>query len=173
MNRNKFFKILTAEIKGLPLVEQHNALEFYKEYFNESLSEEDAISKLSHPGEIAKNLYHELGIEKRQSLNFSPFMWICIIITILLIGPAVIGLLVALFSLIVIVPGALAIAMGFTSIAGFFSIFFVTNLATALSMFGLSLLCSGLCMVLVKLTIYTFMLFIYSSKNAISMARGY
>ncbi len=175
MNKQTFFKILTREIKGLPKDEQQNALDYYTEHFNECENEEKVINNLPHPREIAQNLYDELGIEKKPARYYSPLVIVGIIVCSMLFGPLVFGLVVAVFSLIVIVPASFALATAFSSLASVFVILpasFV-NSANILSFLGLSLLCSGACMLFTKITIYTFKLFTAVCKKSFTLLRGY
>lgn len=175
MNKQTFFKILTREIKGLPQDERQNALDYYTEHLSECENEEIAISNLPHPREIAQNLYDELGIEKRPARYYSPLAIIGIIVLSVLFGPLGFGLAVALFSLIIIVPGSFAFALGTTAIASVFVIIpaSFSNPANILSFLGLSLLCSGGCMLFSKITVFTFKLFVSICKKTFKVLRGY
>lgn len=167
MNKDTFFKILTHEIKGLPKDEQKNALEYYHEYFNECENEELAIKNLSHPSEIAKNLYDELGMEKKPDRYYSPLAITGIIVLGILFGPLAFALLVAVFLLIVIVPASMVVATGATALASAFVLLpasFV-NSANILSFLGLGILSFGACMLFAKITIFTFGLFVSLCKK--------
>lgn len=175
MNKQIFMKTLAREIKGLPKDEQQNALDYYAEHLSECEDETLAIEKLPHPKEIAQNLYDELGIEKKPIRYYSPLAILGIIVITALFGPLGFGLLVALFSLVVIVPASFALVTGATAIASILVILpasFV-NPANLLSFLGLSLLCSGCCMLFTKITVFTFRLFAWICKKALKVLRGY
>lgn len=175
MNRNKFFKILTGEIKGLPIEEQHNALEFYKEFFNESISEEDAISKLPHPAQIASDLYDELGIEKNYGKKYSVSSIVCISIVLLLLSPFLFSAVVLYGSLFFLVPVSLIVAFGLLFFVCMVILLpaFLLNMATGITMFGLGLLSLGICMLCIKFQILVVRLTIGACKTLVRKVRGY
>ncbi len=175
MNRQTFLKILTKEIRGLPKEEQKNALEYYKEHLNECENEEIAIKNLPHPSEIAKNLYDELGIEKYPARYYSPLAITGIVVLTILFGPLGFGLFVALFSLIVIVPVSMVIATGSTAVASIIVIFpaIFTDFPSAVSFLGIGILSFGTCMLFIKITQFTFGLFVSLWNKTVQALRGY
>lgn len=175
MNKQTFLKILTREIKGLPKEEQQNAIDYYTEYLGECENEEITINNLSHPCEIAQNLYDELDIEKKPARYYSPLAIIGIVVISIIFGPLAFALLVTIFSLIVIIPASFALATGISSLTSIFVILpasFV-NSANILSFLGLGMLCFGVCMLFTKLTIFTFNFFVLFCKKTFTTLRGY
>ncbi len=176
MDKNMFFEILEYEISDLPLDEQKNALDFYKEYFSECDTDDIAIARLDHPITIAQNLYDGLGIAYNKKINgnkqeqkyessgknnagddgensnmlkkaFSVFM-------AFVLFPFIFSFLITMFSFFVIVPASFTFGFGTLFVSAIYAIIpaFLHNFPTGLVFLGFILLGVGLTILCSKLT---------------------
>lgn len=175
MTKNKFFEILQYEISGLPIDEQKNAIDFYKEYFNECDTDEIAISRLDHPIIIAKNLYNELGIEySTNSMNnnnnnnnstnnnnnnnnsnnntLNKILFICMA---LVLSPFILSFIIIIFSFFIIVPASFLLSFVLLFVLGLYALIpaFIFNFPTGLVFLGFIFLGAGLTVVSLNFTI--------------------
>ena len=61
MNKNEYLKILRENLTALSDDERENALSYYEEFFNDSDSDEQAISALGSPETVAEQILRESG----------------------------------------------------------------------------------------------------------------
>lgn len=175
MDKNMFFEILECEISGLPIDEQKNAIDFYKEYFNECETDDIAIAKLDHPITIAQNLYDGLGVayakhknnkqeEKYEGTknnnveddgeNSNIFKKAFSIFMAFMLFPFIFSFVITMFSFFVIVPASFTFCFGTLFVSAIYAIIpaFFHNFPTGLVFMGFILLGIGLTILFSKLT---------------------
>lgn len=101
MTKKQFFKTLQKNIKNIPIDEQQNAIEFYKEYFEDAESDEEALNSLDSPEIISSKLVSEFGICKDGKSKKSISPWAILLLTVAF--PILIPLLMLLFCLILMI----------------------------------------------------------------------
>lgn len=161
MNKNEYLKILRENLTALSDDERENALSYYEEFFNDSDSDEQAISALGSPETVAEQILRESGNiivsesltentaspqpEVRDSNNQkSPANIILIILILILTFPLWIGLVATAFGVLVSLCAVI-----FAIITAFFSVGIGTIVAGGFFLFvsfpvGLILIGSGL-----------------------------
>lgn len=115
MNRAEFFRQLEQQLQRIPKEEASEALEYYREYFDEAgpENEKKVIEELGSPGKIVTHLKAEVAMKKLQydeaptvKKGISAIWWVLIAIFAAPIAlPLVIGVLA-------VVIGLLAAGMG-------------------------------------------------------------
>ncbi len=85
MTKNEFMAELKRKIRSLPKEERDNAIEFYENYFNDAISEEEALKNLGDVNEIAANLIIEFGENNfgKGNKNKKNISWLTVLFAIL------------------------------------------------------------------------------------------
>ncbi|WP_027400197.1 DUF1700 domain-containing protein [Anaerovorax odorimutans] len=164
MNRDEFFRQLEQQLRRVPKEEAEDALEFYKQYFDEAGPENESkiIEELGSPVKIVTQLKAEVAIkeldkEKSPSVKkgISAIWWV-----ILAIFAAPVALPVAITAILLIVVlivaaviiilslGALVVSLfatGFIIVVLGIAVI-VTSVPTGLFTMGVGLIALGLCL---------------------------
>ncbi len=150
MNREQYLSILSRKIKALPAEEYESAMAFYTEYFDEAQSEQEAISKLPHPKQVAAKLLLEFGEKEKK---FPVSIIVLAVLSAPIAFPLAIAALCVVFAFAVTV---FSLAIAFYAIPFSFFATFVALMvgvlpamafspATGILYIGLSLLFISLC----------------------------
>lgn len=166
MNKNEYLKILRENLTALSDDERENALSYYEEFFNDSDSDEQAISALGSPETVAEQILRESGNiivsqsltentaspqpEARDSNNRKSLANIILIILILILTfPLLIGLIAAAFGVLVslcavifaIITAFFSVGIGAIVAGGFF---LVVSFPVGLILIGAGLIVLGI-----------------------------
>jgi uncharacterized membrane protein len=116
MSKNKFLQQLNESLKPLSLKEREDILQDYEEHFSiglqEGKTEEEIVTSLGSPNQIAKELLAGYHVEQATAQNVLRATW------------AVIGL--AFFNLVIVLGPAIALA-GFILSAWAIGLFFLAS----------------------------------------------
>ncbi len=112
MTRQEYLSALRNALKGLAKEERDAALRYYEEYFDEAESEEEAISQLGSPEDIAGKLLSENAKEagkeaakEARKKKYPPSFWWGI------------GILCVFASPLLIAVGSVALSLAVTAVA--------------------------------------------------------
>ena len=147
MTREEFLSILEKRLKALPKEEIENAIAYYTEYLSEAgkENEQEALSKLAPPKQIASKLIAEFAISDKphsKPVSLSTIIWavlaapiaIPIAVTVLVLLLSIV-LLLFTFSLVGVVFAFCGFLLTLTSIP-----VFITSFSTGLFVLGSSLI---------------------------------
>ncbi len=176
MNKKEFLTQLRRKISTLPREERDSAIEFYENYFNDAISEEEAIKNLGSIDEIAANLIMEFGESKKedyknnknstQNDSKKSSSWVVVLLAILSapitlpLGIASLALIGALIILIVSVLFTIALAILGFMIGSFISLFavipaFLFSFPTGCFFLGFFFAGTGFAYFLIKVLVLT------------------
>jgi len=134
MSRKQFISKLSYHLSALNIEERREIISFYEDRFNnavyEGKTDEDIISELETPEEIARNVLSEYGIQKRvKEQRVEPTS---------ILGILFFDLFITSWLLPVLVTVTGALTMSWFSYFATFSVFFNFGFGTALAAFILS-----------------------------------
>lgn len=163
MNKQQFLAELRKHLFGLPQDDIKQSLDYYAEMIDDriedGISEEDAVSDIGDPQEIAKQILMDIPMTKLVKAKAKPSrtlraweivllaagspIWVSLLVAA---AAVVISVYIVLWSVIISLY-AIAISVAACSIAGiaFFAIYMITGrLAEGAFMLGAGLVCIGL-----------------------------
>ena len=151
MTRTEYIAKLTKYLRKLPQKDYEEALEYFKEYFEEAGPENEAqvIAELGTPKEAAheviSRLLDEKIIEEKSSLrNKTTILWIAILavlaspvaLPILLFFLAMLLTLLVVIFAVIVTALALTFALLISGVYTFFTSFSLLNISLASTLFG-------------------------------------
>lgn len=160
MNKQTFLKCLERKLKSIPREDREDALNYYREYFEEmgADEEQDVTVELGTPDSIAKNIIAECtkkhvekqrregGIKNGATTFWLVLLGICgapVALPMLLVGVLLVLVLVLVLFILVLcvyIMGAAGVVGGVAMLS---AVFMAGEFAQAVVCFGLALLLAG------------------------------
>ncbi len=183
MTRNEFFDELRVRLSTLPETDIKASLDYYAEMIDdrleEGLSEEDAISEIGAPADIAADILREMPLSKLVAARVKPKRRLRAweIVLLALGSPIWLSLMIAAFAVVlavyitiwsvVVALHAVGISLAAASVAYLVYGFAVVNLGGI----GARLPAIGLGLVSAGLSLFTFLGCKYTTKGMVALSK--